>query len=178
MPIQELAMNPSAIHEAGHVMVLLCKQIKVLAVVRKDNGQYCVRSTIAPYEVPPSTMIFVKIAGKVAVEIQNEKCGCQHDTGYDGSDENSDGKCIDKINKYLIEFGVAHGTIGVTHDKFEACVRAFLVEKWLTVQAIANKIEQVTIKNGSDLSAMDIGAVIASTDPEFFAQAKNYLDGR
>jgi hypothetical protein len=59
-------MSPIAIHEAGHVLVLLCQKIKVQSVCAKKQGRYCVQSILQPYEVPPSTMIFYKIAGKIA----------------------------------------------------------------------------------------------------------------
>ena len=168
-------LNHNAIHEAGHVIAALCFRLTVTAVLIKPSLKYAARCEISPTQTVPIAVYGLKIAGSVAVDIQNEKTSRNDDNGFgEITDLESDAASVDCIIRYWKNLSMTDEAIGTLADKWRASVKQGLLEHWCTVEALAKKIAQLTLAAPS-LSASEIGKIVRDTEPAFYEQVKEHL---
>ena len=116
-------IDHNAIHEAGHVVTALCNEVDVKEVLIKPAGKYAARCEFIPTQAIPRAVFTLKLAGSIAVDIQNEKEAKIDDNGFGTvQDEESDAYCIECLELYWSALGMAESDIGDCRSKLRSFV--------------------------------------------------------
>ena len=130
----------NAIHEAGHALIACRCGFDVDGVFVNDRGLATTRVSYDPSKTIPAMVYCQKIAGSIAVEIQNEREQRKDDAGF-GSRDNPehDAWTAAKVIAYLQSIAP-----GFDPEFFETTwrqwVRERLLEQWGTVESLATEI--------------------------------------
>jgi hypothetical protein len=169
------AVNHNAVHEAGHVIAALCCSLDVSAVLIKSTGKYTARCELVPTQAIPRAVYAMKVAGAVAVQIQNEMYGRSDDDGFGKpEDAQSDAYCIERLRLYWMSLNMTDADVDACDNKLRTFVRNALSHYWPIVEALANEIAILTL-SGPLLMATRIGEIINALDPAFYNQVKANL---
>jgi hypothetical protein len=117
----------------------------------------------------------MKVAGAIAVQIQNERGGTADDDGFGRTDDpESDAYCIERLRSYWMSLGMTDRQVKACDTKLRAFVKGALSRHWLIVEALAAEI--ATLKpSGPPLMSARIGEIINALDPTFYGQVKAHL---
>jgi hypothetical protein len=169
------AVNHNAIHEAGHVITALCCGLDVTAVLIKSTGKYTARCELVPTQAIPREVYAMKVAGAIAVQIQNEKYGRSDDDGFGKADDpESDAYCIERLRVYWMALNMTDAQVDACDIKFRTFVRNALTNYWPIVEVLANEIT-ILKPSGPPLSAARIGEIVNAFDPAFYNRVKGNL---
>lgn len=168
-------INHNAIHEAGHVIAALCCDLDVREVLIKPSGKYTARCELYPTQAIPRAVYAMKVAGGLAVQIQNEKLGSINDDGFGKLDDTeSDAYSIECLRSYWMSLGMTDDQVKDSDTKIRTFVRGALSHYWLLVEAVA--VEIAALKpSGPPLPAARIGAIINALEPTFYDRVKAHL---
>jgi hypothetical protein len=162
-----------AIHEAGHVVGALFHKLAVQAVLIKSSHKPAARCYFDPMEQKPLAVYSMKMAGMVAVEINNAKHGRSDDNGFGKPDDpESDAYCVECLKVYLMAF-MDENRVRQYYAHLRAKVRDDLCGKWPLVEALAAQF--ATLGPEQCLTAARIGEIIKSHDQGFYDENKNLL---
>ena len=168
-------IDHNAIHEAGHVVTALCCELDVKEVLIKPAGKYAARCEFIPTQAIPRAVYAMKLAGSIAVDIQNEKEAKIDDNGFGTvQDEESDAYCIECLELYWSALGMAESDIGDCRSKLRSFVKSALLRYWPIVEALAQKIATLT-QSGPPVTATRIGEIIQTVEPAFYEKVKAHL---
>ncbi len=169
-------INHNAVHEAGHVIIALCFRLDVRGVLIKPSRKYAARCELYPTLTAPKAVYGMKIAGSIAVEIQNSNENRSDDNGF-GKENNleSDASCIACLVSYWRNLGMAEDRILEFDTKMRESVKQGLLNHWDLVQKLA--VEIAILKPSILLNASRIGAIVSDTEPGFYDQVKANLVG-
>jgi hypothetical protein len=149
--------------------------LDVVAVFVKPGGICTTRTSFDPTQTQPFRIYAMKIAGSVAVEIQNETESKSDDIGYSAvGDPESDAAWIARITSYLAGVGMTAEQLQDFDEHMRAMVRRMLAERWLAVEALALEICRC-IASGRVLEAAQIGELLGDADPAFYEAVKGHL---
>jgi hypothetical protein len=166
----------NAIHEAGHVIAALCFRLSVCEVVIKSSNKYAARCEFNPTRTPPIAVYGMKIAGSLAVDIQNDRERRNDDNGFgDGTDLESDAATVERLARYWKGLGMSDVEIGEFDTQIRSSVSKGLLDRWGTLEAIAKEIAQLKTRSRSVVSASQIAEIVCATDPDFYEQVKTQL---
>ncbi len=169
------AINHNAVHEAGHVIAALCCELDVRAVLVKPTNKYTARCELVPTQAIPRAVYAMKLAGAIAVQIQNERDGRADDDGFGKTDDpESDAHCIERLRLYWMSLGMTDDQVKACDTKLRTFVKAALSRFWLIVEALAMKIATLR-PSGPPLTAARIGEMVNALDPTFYGQVKAHL---
>jgi hypothetical protein len=168
-------INYNAIHEAGHVIVALCCELDVREVLIKPSGKYTARCEFSPTQEAPSAVYMMKVAGAVAVQIQNEKLGLADDDGFGKPDDaESDAYCTERLRLYWRALCMTDNQVKACDVKLRENVKLKLSSLWPVVEALA--VEIATLRpSGRPLTAARIGETISAVAPTFYDSVKAHL---
>jgi hypothetical protein len=165
----------NAVHEAAHVVVALCYRLDVVAVFVKPGGICTTRTSFDPAKTMPCLIYGMKIAGSIAVDIQNQKEGKSDDDGFGAfEDPESDAAWTARITSYLSGIGITPPQLQDFEQQMRTIIRRMLIEKWSAVEALAHEIAR-SIAGGAALNAVKIGEIFRTTDPTFYEMIKANL---
>jgi hypothetical protein len=166
-------INHNAIHEAGHVVGALCCELRVSSVFRTSSGKYTARCGLNPWRERPHVVYSMKIAGRVAVEISNEKRGRSDDDGFGKPDDpESDAYCVARLRLYLMSLTEEVDVVRYCAER-ETAVNNSLRHYWHLVEALASEIGK--LKPSGQLTAARIGKIIQSHDPNLYNKIEKLL---
>jgi hypothetical protein len=124
-------INHNAVHEAGHVIAALCCDLDVRAVLVKPTGKYTARCELVPTQAIPRAVYAMKLAGAIAVQIQNERHGVADDDGFGKTgDPESDAYCIERLRLYWISLCMTDDQLKACDTKLRTFVYARLLQFW------------------------------------------------
>ena len=117
----------------------------------------------------------MKVAGAIAVQIQNERDGRVDDDGFGKADDaESDAYCIECLHSYWMSLNMTEHQIKACDTKLRTFVKEALSQYWLIVEALAAEI--ATLKpSGPPVTSARIGEIINALDPTFYGQVKAHL---
>jgi hypothetical protein len=168
-------INHNAIHEAGHVIAALCFRLDVTAVLIKPTLKYAARCTFNPTRTIPMAVYGMKIAGSIAVEIQNERCGRTDDTGFGlETDPESDAATVSLLGDFWRHLGMTDEKVKNFDREMRLSVRKGLIDHWNTLEAIAREVARLT-PSSAPLTASKLSDIIQRSEPAFFEQVKAQL---
>jgi hypothetical protein len=169
-------INHNAVHEAGHVIIALCFRLDVKEVLIKPSRKYTARCELYPTRTAPKAVYGMKIAGSIAVDIQNDNENRSDDNGFRKEDDReSDASCIVCLVSYWRNLGMAEDRILEFDTKMRAAVKRGLLDHWRLVDRLAVEIAKLT--TSSSLDAPRIGKIVSDIDPNFYEQVKTNLVG-
>jgi hypothetical protein len=165
----------NALHEAGHVIIALCCELDVKEVLIKPSRKYAARCEFIPTQAIPRAVYAMKLAGSIAVDIQNEKETTSDDDGFGTvQDEESDAYCIECLELYWSALGMAESDIADCRSKLRHFVKSALLRYWPTVEALAQEIATLT-PSCPLVTAARIGAIVQTMEPAFYENIKAHL---
>jgi hypothetical protein len=168
-------INHNAIHEAGHVIAALSCELDVREVLIKPPGKYTVRCEFSPTQAAPSAVYMMKVAGAIAVQIQNERLGLADDDGFGKPDDaESDAYCTKRLRLYWLSLCMTDSQIKACDAGLRANVKLALSRLWPVVEALAVDIATLT-PGGQPLTATQIGKTISAVAPTFYGSVKAHL---
>jgi hypothetical protein len=171
MPI----INHNAIHEAGRVIAALCCELDVSAVLIKSTGKYAARCELVPTQAVPRAVYAMKVAGAIAVQIQNEKFGTTDDDGFGkGDDPESDAYCVERLRSYWMSLNMIDAQVSACDSRLRTFVKSALSHHWPIVEALANEIASLK-PSGPPLTTARIGQIVNALEPTFYEQVKAHL---
>lgn len=161
-------IDPDAIHEAGHVVAALCGRLNIAGVFINERGKYCSRCVFDPARTAPLPVYAMKIAGSLAVDLQNSKTNRADDRGFGTKNEwDSDAASVEYMTLYWKNLGMTAVQIRQFSDMMDDSIRQTLEDHWATLEALANEIARLA-SGAPPLSASRIGEIIKSTEPTFY----------
>jgi hypothetical protein len=117
----------------------------------------------------------MKIAGSIAVQIQNARNGTQHDDGFGKADDSeSDAYCIECLHLYWMSLNMPRDHVQACDTKLRNFVRDALSNYWPLVEAIAEQIAALK-PSGPPLTAVRIGEIVNDLNPTFYSRVKTHL---
>jgi hypothetical protein len=168
-------IDHNAIHEAGHVIIALCCELDVKEVLIKPAGKYAARCEFIPTQAIPRAVYAMKLAGSIAVDIQNAKETKTDDDGFGTvQDEESDAYCIACLELYWSALGMTESDVADCRSKLQSFVNSALLRYWPMVEALAQKIATLT-PPGPPVTARQIGEIIQTVEPAFHEKVKAHL---
>jgi hypothetical protein len=89
-----------------------------LGCVVKSTGKYMARCELVPTQAIPRAVYAMKVAGAVAVQIQNEKYGRSDDDGFGKpGDAQSDAYCIERLRLYWMSLNMTDADVDACENK-------------------------------------------------------------
>jgi hypothetical protein len=145
----------NAVHEAAHVLFAYILGFDIESVFINSEGFATTRVSYDPAKMMPTAVYCQKIAGAIAVEIQNEHEHRSDDNGFgDETNPDHDAYTARKVVEYL-------KAIAPNFDasEFEAShresVKKTLASRWTAVETVAAKIA-IAITSAQSLSSEQI----------------------
>jgi len=167
-------IDHNAVHESGHVIIALCFRIDVKEVLIKSSRKYAVRCELFPTQTAPKAVYGMKIAGSIAVDIQNHNENRSDDNGFGKEDDHeSDASCIACLVSYWRNLGMTEDRILEFDTKMRRAVKRGLLDHWGLVEGLA--VEIAKLNPSSSLDALQIGEIVSDIEPGFFEQVKSHL---
>jgi hypothetical protein len=165
----------NALHEAGHVILALCARLDVAGFLVKTGGICTARTIFDPTKASPLVVYGFKIAGSIAVDIQNQNYGTSDDNGL-GEPDNplSDAATIEKLRQYLSSAGLSPEVLAAHDADVRKMVRQTLINNWNAVEALAQEIVNGIATDGS-VDAVKMGKALRVATPEFYERIKGNL---
>jgi hypothetical protein len=168
-------INHNAIHEAGHVIAALCCGFDVREVLIKPSGKYTARCEFSPTRAAPSAVYMMKVAGAIAVKLQNETLGLADDDGFGKPDDaESDAYSTERLRLYWLALCMTDSQVKACDITLRENVKLTLSSLWPVVEALA--VEIAKLRPGcSPLTAAQIGETISAVAPIFYGSVKAHL---
>jgi hypothetical protein len=112
------------------------------------NGLATTRVSFEPRKTLPWMVFSQKVAGAIAVEIQNERQGLNDDIGFgEPTNQLHDAWTAARILQYLAD--IAPGfDVAWADASMRAATRENLIARWNVVEAIAREVEPVLVGGG------------------------------
>lgn len=141
-------ITPNAIHEAAHALIAIGLEMQVHGIFVNEKHMATTRISFDPAKTRPAAIYCQKVAGMLAVEIQNERNGRNDDTGF-GDDANLDHDAwtVSRIVEYLRHVAPDYDTTAF-ESIWSAWTRGKLERSWNAVEAIAHEAAPVFVGGG------------------------------
>ena len=168
-------INPTAVHEAGHVIAGLCGRLKLKGIFVDKRGKYSAQFVFDPTQTPPLPIYAMKIGGYIAVEIQNENLRRHDDHGFGTKYQwDSDAASIEYMKLYWKNQGMTAVQIDEFEIMMHSSIKQTLQEHGATLEALALQIERLS-PTSPHLGSSIIGEVIKDIEPKFHEAVKAQL---
>jgi hypothetical protein len=156
------------------VIIALCFKLDVREVLIKPSLKYAARCELYPTRTSPKAVYGMKIAGSIAVDIQNENEGRSDDNGFGREDDQeSDASCITCLTSYWRNCGMPEDRIMEFDTGIRNAVKRSLLDHWTLVERLAAEIAKLI--PSSVFTAPQIAKIVSDVEPDFYAQVRANL---